>query len=342
MCGDCWKLGVTATPYRLNLRTFRSHFDKLIESIPINTFIKEGFLAQYDFLTDNPRSDLSHAIKAIKEKSSTGDYKIDTLMRVLNIEQHIQRLILCYEQYVKGQKGIVYAINKEHAKNICEAYRAIGVEAVYIDSDTPKRERKRIVDSFRKSEIKVMVNVDIFSEGFDCPDVEFIQLARPTWSLSKYLQQVGRGMRPSNNKQKTVILDNSRMYIKFGLPSEKRPWDQYFMGDYNLKSIQGREDSIKEKILYRLSFNEEDLMVRINETSVRIEYNIVSKENYDEPDDEEVEDNWITRIFGEANSKLKTIIVVILAIAIIVILIQTMGLLGAALIGLIAGFFSKK
>ena len=76
----------------------------------------------------------------------------------------------------------------------------------------------------------MLVNVDIFSEGFDCPEVEFIQLARPTLSLSKYLQQVGRGMRVSPGKPHVLILDNVGLYQTFGLPTEERDWRQTFYG----------------------------------------------------------------------------------------------------------------
>ena len=268
-CGDCWKLGVTATPYRLNCRSFMSHFDKLIESEKIDQFISQGYLSEYDFLVDNPNSSLSQTIKAIKEKSSTGDYKTATLLKELNVPQHIQRLVVCYEQYVNGKKGIVYAINKEHAHSICEAYQAIGVVAVYIDSDTPKRERAEIVERFSKSEIQVMVNVDIFSEGFDCPDVEFIQLARPTWSLAKYLQQVGRGMRPCENKQKTVILDNARMFVKFGLPSEDRMWIWYFTGHPYAKDLYKQENSQNETNLRLVCRYNDEMMVKMNDGTVK-------------------------------------------------------------------------
>jgi len=268
-CGDCWKLGVTATPYRLNNKSFKSHFDKLIEAEPIDDFIQVGYLAEYDFMVDNPRSSLSQTIKAIKEKSLTGDYKTATLLKELNVAQHIQRLIVCYEQYVKGKKGIVYAINKEHARNICEAYQVIGVAAVYIDSDTEKRERAEIVEKFVKNEIQVMVNVDIFSEGFDCPDVEFIQLARPTWSLAKYLQQVGRGLRPCIDKQKTVILDNSRMFVKFGLPSEKRSWVWHFSGDSLAKSLYKQENTQNEADLMLVSRYCDEMMFKMNKEEIQ-------------------------------------------------------------------------
>lgn len=269
-CGECWKLGVTATPYRLNNRSFRSHFDKLVESISIDEFIAQGYLARYDFLVDNPQSSLSQTIKAIKEKSNTGDYKTATLLKELNVEQHIQRLIVCYEQYVKGKKGIVYAINKEHAYRICQAYQAIGVNAVYIDSDTPKRERSETVERFTRSEIQIMVNVDIFSEGFDCPDVEFIQLARPTWSLAKYLQQVGRGMRPCEGKQKTIILDNSRMFIKFGLPSDSRLWSWHFNGDPYAKNMYKQENEEKEAELLLVCKYTNEMMVKMSKETIEV------------------------------------------------------------------------
>lgn len=266
-----WKLGVTATPYRLNLKPFKTHFGKLIESNDIETFIDQGYLAQYDFYTDNPHSELSRTIQAIKEKSSTQDYVIATLMEKLNVPEHIQRLVMCYEQYAKGKKGLIYAINREHARNICEAYLSIGVKAEYVDGETPKQERQKIVESFRRSEIQIMVNVDIFSEGFDCPDIEFIQLARPSWSLGKYLQQLGRGMRPSENKQKIIILDNSRMFVKFGLPSTKRTWQRYFSGITSKalkKKSQGIEIEEYVDILLSLSSQNEDMMIKIGKDDI--------------------------------------------------------------------------
>ena len=225
-----WKLGVTATPCRINGAPFTNHFSELISSLSVKELIEKGFLSDYTFYTENPDSDLSKAILSIKKKSSTGDYRIDDLLQNLNVERHVKKLILSYSTYANGLKGIVYCISIEHAHNILEAYKNIGVVAEYIDSKTPKTEREQIVQDFKDGKIQVLVNVDIFSEGFDCPDVEFIQMARPTWSLSKYMQQVGRGLRTSPGKDKTVILDNAGMYARFGLPSDTRLWNATFAG----------------------------------------------------------------------------------------------------------------
>ena len=78
--------------------------------------------------------------------------------------------------------------------------------------------------------IQVLVNVDIFSEGFDCPDVEFVQLARPTLSLAKYLQMVGRGLRVAKGKKNCVIIDNVGLYRVFGLPLQVWNWNAMFEG----------------------------------------------------------------------------------------------------------------
>ena len=159
-------------------------------------------------------------------------------------------------------KGIVYAISIEHAHNICEAYKTIGVNAEFIDSKTPKNERDQIVEKFRAGQVQVMVNVDIFSEGFDCPDIGFIQMARPTWSLSKYMQQVGRGLRISSDKDKTVILDNAGMFSRFGLPSDDRPWRKMFSGS-DVRDSYVNNIITNNNILRRKFGRSSDLMLKI-------------------------------------------------------------------------------
>ena len=104
------------------------------------------------------------------------------------------------------------------------------MKCAVIDSKTSAECRQQTLEDYRRQTIDVLINVDIFSEGFDCPEVEFIQLARPTLSLSKYLQQVGRGMRVSPGKPHVLILDNVGLYQTFGLPTEERDWRQTFYG----------------------------------------------------------------------------------------------------------------
>jgi hypothetical protein len=99
-----------------------------------------------------------------------------------------------------------------------------------IDGTTPKSQREELLDDFRAGVLQVIVNVNIFSEGFDCPDIEFIQLARPTKSLAMFLQQIGRGLRTSKDKDKGLILDNVGLYNRFGTPMANRRWHYHFLG----------------------------------------------------------------------------------------------------------------
>ena len=115
-------------------------------------------------------------------------------------------------------------------KYLVELYQEHGIKAVAIDSKTPAAERQADIEAFKNGDIQVLVNVDIFSEGFDCPDVEFVQLARPTLSLAKYLQMVGRGLRVAKGKKNCVIIDNVGLYRVFGLPSQVWNWNTMFEG----------------------------------------------------------------------------------------------------------------
>ena len=108
------------------------------------------------------------------------------------------------------------------------------------------------------NDIQVLVNVDLFGEGFDCPDVEFIQLARPTLSLAKYLQQVGRGMRVFEGKKYCLILDNVGLYRLFGLPSDDRDWQTMFEG-----KIAGKGNIIQTEEQYEVAYSIRNKMVSI-------------------------------------------------------------------------------
>ena len=106
--------------------------------------------------------------------------------------------------------------------------------------------------------IQVLVNVDIFSEGFDCPDVEFVQLARPTLSLAKYLQMVGRGLRVAKGKKNCVIIDNVGLYRVFGLPSQVWNWNAMFEG--KLK-IGKKKETPKERDFFLMYGKQETMPV---------------------------------------------------------------------------------
>ena len=237
------KLGVTATPWRMNHSGFTSIYDKIIVSKPIKDFIEQGWLAPYDYYSIDPKSSIVQGISSINEFDVEGDYKISALEKVMDNSSIHAQLLDSYLKLAKGKKGIIYSISRKHSDHICEEYRSAGVNIVRIDSETPKNERKLYVRRFKEGDIDIIVNVDIFSEGFDCPDIEFIQLARPTKSLVKYLQQVGRGLRPTASKTKCMILDNVGLHMTFGFPDSDRSWTDEFEGDPQMKETANNNNS---------------------------------------------------------------------------------------------------
>ena len=282
-------LGLTATPCRLNGKGFTDLFDILVQSWDIPTFIKEKWLSTYDFVSIKADSRTQQLISSLKKRGADGDYQVKEMDAVLNKRPSIERLYNCVTEFARNRKGFVYAINIDHARSIAEYYQSQGVNAVAIDSRTPVKERERFISSFRSGGLQVLVNVDIFSEGFDCPDVEFIQLARPTLSLAKYLQMVGRGLRPSKGKKNCMIIDNVGLYRVFGLPSQIWDWKSAFEGRMKM-----REERLKMK--------DESLKSRDNHSSFIINqkidtemYLVVSHEQLDATFEQQEKDDVMAR-----------------------------------------------
>ena len=253
---DVWPearfLGLTATPYRLSGEGFTDLFDVLVDSWTMKRFIAEGWLSAFDYYSIRPDSDDQKLIDNLKKRGADGDFQMKELHDTLDVTPCIERLFESFEQFAFDMKGIVYAIDIAHAEHIAEYYREQGVNALALSSKTDMKERKEAVEAFRASSvivhhqllkdkpIQVLVSVDLFSEGFDCPDVEFIQIARPTLSLAKYLQMIGRGLRPNKGKECCTIIDNVGMYRRFGLPSGERDWGMFFEGlkDERIKELK--------------------------------------------------------------------------------------------------------
>ena len=326
-------LGLTATPCRLNGKGFTDLFDVLVQSWDVPEFISKGRLATYDFVSIKSDGVTQRLIDSLQKRGADGDYQNKEMDMLLNKKPSIERLYRSLEEYGKDRKGIVYAININHANAIAEFYREHGIAAVAIDSKTPASERRMLIERFKSSSlsfskthpssltlkggstafpkplspqgtgdvtapprrseplrskvggaskpspdcagwdrlgatclraadglapIQVLVNVDIFSEGFDCPDVEFVQLARPTLSLAKYLQMVGRGLRVAKGKKNCLIIDNVGLYRVFGLPSQVWNWNAMFEG--KLK-VGKKKETPKERDFFLMYGKQETMPV---------------------------------------------------------------------------------
>ena len=269
------KLGLTATPCRLTRRGFTDLFDVLLQSWSAKKFIADGWLSLYDYMSIREDSEDWRLVNSLKKRGADGDFSLREMSEKLNVQPSIERLCDTVRRYAANKKGITYAIDIAHAEHIAEAYRQHGINAVAISSKTSLEERQAIIERFKetsvgdscskpcnvslkqKASIQVLVNVDLFGEGFDCPDVEFIQLARPTLSLAKYLQQVGRGMRVFEGKKYCLILDNVGLYRLFGLPSDDRDWQAMFEGRVAGKGILTKEVERTYNVAYSICNEQE-------------------------------------------------------------------------------------
>lgn len=251
-------LGLTATPCRLNGKGFTDLFDVLVQSWSVPEFISKGRLATYDFVSIKSDGVTQRLIDSLQKRGADGDYQNKEMDMLLNKKPSIERLYRSLEEFGKDRKGIVYAINISHAQKITKLYQEHGVKAIAIDSKTPATERQQDIEAFKKGDIQVLVNVDIFSEGFDCPDVEFVQLARPTLSLAKYLQMVGRGLRVAKGKKNCVIIDNVGLYRVFGLPSQVWNWNAMFEG--KLK-VGKKKETAKEREFFLMNEKQDCIQI---------------------------------------------------------------------------------
>lgn len=212
-------VGLTATPCRLDGKPLNDMFEKMIQVIDVKSLINRGYLVPYLYYAPS-------IIDTSELEVSNGDYTKKSLENASFNSKIIGDNIEQYKKIANGKRNVVFAISRKHGFGICERYNNAGIRAEFLDGESSDKDRKATLDRFRSGETKVLVNVDLFGEGFDLPAIEVVSLLRPTQSTSLYLQQVGRALRtcPELGKTKAIILDHVNNYKTHGMPDEKREW----------------------------------------------------------------------------------------------------------------------
>ena len=182
------RLGVTATPVRLDGSGLGDVNDVLIEGVSAKWLIKNHYLAPYDYYAPSI-ADLTGI------KIQHGEYETISAQKALMKMAVFGDVIRHYKQLADGKQAICYCVSIKHSMAMAEEFRNADISAEHIDGNTPKDERERIISEFRSGKIKILCNVDLISEGFDVPDCECAILLRPTKSLTLYIQQSMRCMR---------------------------------------------------------------------------------------------------------------------------------------------------
>lgn len=216
-------LGVTATPCRADGKGLGSHADgvadAMVQGPTMRELISVGFLTEYKLIAPRNRVDLSNV-----PIGASGDYSPKPLVQAVRKAEIVGDVVEAYLKFAAGKLGVTFSVSVEDASQQAAAYRAAGVPAEVVSSETPDLLRAQILRRFRNREILQLVNVDLFGEGFDLPAIEVVSMARPTQSYGLYVQQFGRALRPMDGKTHAIIIDHVENYLRHGLPDRARVW----------------------------------------------------------------------------------------------------------------------
>ena len=232
-------IGLSATPCRLDGKPLNKFFDVMVEETTTKQLIKDGYLVPYQYFAPSEIDESGLVL------GSNGEYTRESVEAVIKTSAVIGNNIKTYKELCYGKRNVVFAVNRKHAEAVCAEYNKAGIPAEMLDGTCSDRERKETLARFGKNETKVLVNVDLFGEGFDLPAIEVVSLLRPTHSTALYLQQVGRALRtcPEIGKTQAIILDHVNNYKRHGFPDDERQWSL----DGKIRTTKSEESLVRIK-----------------------------------------------------------------------------------------------
>lgn len=216
-------LGFTATPVRLDGSPLCDIYDDIIVGPTPGELELSGKLCP-------PRVKVTpiSGFELNKIKNKYGDYDERQLAQMMLDNKLVVNAVKAYKDNAPGTLCLAFAVNIEHSKKLVERFNEAGIAAVHVDGTT--KNRGEIIARFKRREFLVLSNVGVFTEGTDIPEIETILGARPTKSLSLYIQMTGRGSRPCEaiNKKDYIYLDLGNNYLEHGAPNSDRNWKKIF------------------------------------------------------------------------------------------------------------------
>jgi DNA repair protein RadD len=215
---DAKVLGVTASPERMDGRGLGEQFDVMVQGPSPSWLIEQEFLADFDYYAPDIEIDLSNL------KTRMGDYESSALSDIMDKPKITGDAVSHYRNLLDGKSAIAFCVSVVHAQHVAETFNQAGIASASIDGTMSSGQRSDIISALRAGRIKVLTSCDLVSEGFDIPAVSGAIMLRPTKSLSMYLQQCGRVLRPKPDGSKAVILDHVGNFSRFGTPKTPRQW----------------------------------------------------------------------------------------------------------------------
>jgi len=206
---DNMTIGFTATPCRTSGKGLGKLFDTLVNVATIDELTKDGYLVPIKYYAPS-EPDLSEV------KVTGGDYNGKQLDRVMRQPKLIGDIIENWVRLADNRQTIVFTTTVAHSVAVCEAFIEVGIPAEHLDGTTEKLDRGEILYRFKSGDTRVICNCAVLTEGVDIPDISCVVMARPTKSLSLYMQTIGRGMRPAPGKEDLYYIDHSGACYEHG------------------------------------------------------------------------------------------------------------------------------
>ena len=214
---NAFQLGLSATPQRLDGAGLGGYFDAMVCGPSVSWLLDNHYLC--DFRLFSPKT-----IDRSRIGKLAGEFRKDQSSELMSDPKIVGNVLSHYRQHANGTRGLAFCTSVETSKRYAAKFTESGTPAVHIDGKTDDTVRDRIMGDFEAGHIRVLCNVDLFGEGYDCPALETVMLLRPTMSLAMYLQQVGRALRPAPGKAYATILDHVGNSDFHGDPDIDREW----------------------------------------------------------------------------------------------------------------------
>ena len=209
----------TATPHRTGRVQLDQIADDIIVGQSIHELTEKGFLAPFRYF--QPPGDFD---SKLLKRGSTGDFTNDSMQQAMSTKI-FGHIVKQYKRIAPEMQAVVYTYSIDSAIKIAAEFNSEGISAIEVDGTTSKEKRDLAVRKFREQEIKILVNVNLFTEGVDLPNVDCVIMARPTASLALYLQFSMRCLNPRPGKT-AIIIDHANNFKAFGYPDDDRDWKQ--------------------------------------------------------------------------------------------------------------------
>lgn len=207
----------TATPHRTGRTQLDQIADDIIVGQSIHELTEKGFLAPFRYF--QPPDDFD---SKLLKRGSTGDFTNESMQEAMST-RIFGHIVKQYKRIASGMQAVVYTYSIDSAHKIAAEFNESGITARSVNGKTPQDMRDHIVRMFRDQRIKILVNVNLFTEGVDLPNVDCVIMARPTASLALYLQFSMRCLNPRPGKT-AIIIDHANNFKTFGYPDDDRDW----------------------------------------------------------------------------------------------------------------------